>query len=601
VIFPSDSWLSNDPALPIGLNSNGGGNGLLQTIDTTQNDVARHVVIDYTTYKSSNGGPGNITDWLNLLFGHPDESQWGGNTFAPRVYVDNVYLTATPTPPVQPPAPNNGTWDGTKSGDWTDTANWIGGVAANGAGNTATFGASAASRTVNVNVTPITLGRIVLDSANGYTFTGNGITLQSANANAITANAGSHSLAAVNVNQASSDNTVFTVAGGANLTIDNLTGGGFGTYTKEGGGALAVDKMQFVNLTINGGSVSLKPGGAQANAFIFGLNVFNGSTFNMNGNAVRANSVSGNTTPGAVNLGTGGVLNFGIFGGATYFGTISGAGSLIVGAVAATDPGAIGVPQTVTLGGDNSYSGTTLVTNGNTLVANHQNSLGTGPLALDPGTRVTLTAGFTSAMKHTALTIDGGTTPTAKLDVTNNGLVVDYTGTSPLATIKAQIIAGYNGGGANAWTGNGIMRGDGDANHFAVGYAEASALASVPAYFGTVASTAVLIRGTRYGDANIDGLVNLADFNALASNFGQSGKLWHQGDFNYDSLVNLADFNLLAGNFGLSAAGSEVTPQDWANLAAAVPEPAALSLPIVAAVALARVRRRCRSRATLPL
>jgi hypothetical protein len=356
VIFPSDSWLSNDPALPIGLNSNGGGNGLLQTIDTTQNDVARHVVIDYSTYKSSNGGPGNITDWMNLLFGHPDETQWGGNTFAPRVYVDNIYLTASSTPPAQPPAPNNGIWDGTKSGNWTDTANWIGGIAANGAGNTATFGTSAAPRTVNVNVTPITLGRLVLDSPNGYTFTGNGITLQSANANAITANGGSHSLAAVNVVQASSDNTVFTIGTGANLTINNLTGGGFGTYTKEGDGALTADKIQFVNLTINGGSVSLKPGGAQANGFIFGLNVFNGSTFNMNGNAVRANSVSSNATPGAINLGAGGVLNFGIFGGASYFGTITGAGSLIVGAVAATDPSAIGVPQTVTLGGDSSYT-----------------------------------------------------------------------------------------------------------------------------------------------------------------------------------------------------------------------------------------------------
>jgi hypothetical protein len=56
--------------------------------------------------------------------------------------------------------------------------------------------------------------------------------------------------------------------------------------------------------------------------------------------------------------------------------------------------------------------------------------------------------------------------------------------------------------------------------------------------------------------------------------------------------VNLGDFNLLAGNFGLSAAGSEVTPQDWENLAAAVPETSALLLTGVPALAGMWMRRR---------
>jgi hypothetical protein len=55
-------------------------------------------------------------------------------------------------------------------------------------------------------------------------------------------------------------------------------------------------------------------------------------------------------------------------------------------------------------------------------------------------------------------------------------------------------------------------------------------------------------------DANNDGIVNLTDFNRLASNFGQSGRNFTQGDFNYDGLVNLADFNLLASRFGTSVA-----------------------------------------------
>ena len=52
------------------------------------------------------------------------------------------------------------------------------------------------------------------------------------------------------------------------------------------------------------------------------------------------------------------------------------------------------------------------------------------------------------------------------------------------------------------------------------------------------------------GDFNHDGTVNLADFNILASNFGQSNRTFAQGDANYDGVVNLADFNILASRFG---------------------------------------------------
>jgi phosphoheptose isomerase len=58
------------------------------------------------------------------------------------------------------------------------------------------------------------------------------------------------------------------------------------------------------------------------------------------------------------------------------------------------------------------------------------------------------------------------------------------------------------------------------------------------------------------GDANRDRVVNLADFNVLASNFGQPNRMFSQGDFNYDSLVNLADFNILASRFGTSLGAS---------------------------------------------
>ena len=202
---------------------------------------------------------------------------------------------------------------------------------------------------------------------------------------------------------------------------------------------------------------------------------------------------------------------------------------------------------------------------------------------------VRLLPGSTPASRVNALGIAGGATPTAKLDVTNNALVVDYTGaSSPFDTIRAQVISAYNGG---AWDGNGITSGNANASNFAVGYGEASALAAVPPVFGTVDSTAVLVRYTRYGDANLDGQVNLQDFNRLASNFGSTSGVWTQGDFNYDGNVNLQDFNRLASNFGLSAAGPQVTPGDWAALGAAVPEPGAALMVGFASAALVRRRR----------
>jgi hypothetical protein len=54
------------------------------------------------------------------------------------------------------------------------------------------------------------------------------------------------------------------------------------------------------------------------------------------------------------------------------------------------------------------------------------------------------------------------------------------------------------------------------------------------------------------GDATRDGVVNKADFDPLAANFGQSGPQidFIKGDFNYDGTVNLLDFNILSEQFG---------------------------------------------------
>ena len=93
---------------------------------------------------------------------------------------------------------------------------------------------------------------------------------------------------------------------------------------------------------------------------------------------------------------------------------------------------------------------------------------------------------------------------------------------------------------------------DGQRPSFGIGYAERLSLGGVASIFGTVDAQAVLVRLTRYGDADLNGVVNLLDFNKLAANFNGSGKLWSDGDFTYDGNVNLLDFNRLAANFNLS-------------------------------------------------
>jgi hypothetical protein len=211
------------------------------------------------------------------------------------------------------------------------------------------------------------------------------------------------------------------------------------------------------------------------------------------------------------------------------------------------------------------------------------------------GGRVLLTGGADKVVRVGAVEV-----PSGQLDLADNAAVIDYTGTSPLADIRGYLAGGHNGG---SWNGSGINSSSAAAEPgHGLGYAEASAIfTSFPATFAgeSVDDTSILIRYARYGDANLDGSVNLADFNRLAASFGSSGATWSQGDFTYDGFVNLNDFNRLAANFGLGASGTTVTPDDWAALSAAVPEPAGAGAAVMALSALVRRARRVRRRATI--
>ena len=85
------------------------------------------------------------------------------------------------------------------------------------------------------------------------------------------------------------------------------------------------------------------------------------------------------------------------------------------------------------------------------------------------------------------------------------------------------------------------------------------------------------------GDANGDGMVDVADLGVLGANFNQSNMAFADGDFNDDGIVDVADLGILGANWSAS--------QATGNASALVPEPATLSL-LAMSVLMAGRRRR---------
>lgn len=88
------------------------------------------------------------------------------------------------------------------------------------------------------------------------------------------------------------------------------------------------------------------------------------------------------------------------------------------------------------------------------------------------------------------------------------------------------------------------------------------------------------IVGTRFGDVNLDGRIDLSDLNAVRNHFGGAGG-WAAGDSDGSGLVDLPDLNAVRNEFGFVAASS-------------VPEPTSMALCVIAAASVlltARSRR----------
>lgn len=206
----------------------------------------------------------------------------------------------------------------------------------------------------------------------------------------------------------------------------------------------------------------------------------------------------------------------------------------------------------------------------------------TATLQLAPNSGDTVLSGFSIMSNST-------------LDVTNDRIIINN-GANPGAEawdIK-MLASGCNGG---QWNGPGIdsSLAAESGGSYGVGFAEATD----PNVSG-LAPGQVEIAYALEGDANMDGVVNGADFTIVAANFNQAVSLgWEDGDFNYTGRVNATDLLRVLENFNQGSLN-----QDWtamSDFAVAndinipqngVPEPSTLAaLTICSVIGFKRPRR----------
>jgi hypothetical protein len=267
--------------------------------------------------------------------------------------------------------------------------------------------------------------------------------------------------------------------------------------------------------------------------------------------------------------------------------------------------------------GSNNFNnnGTLQAVNGGKLYVNLLNGPVNHVSADGLGSTVRLNGTYTintpiSVTNRATLYLKGNWTKSADIDVSGRA-IFDYTGTTIFSTIRSQIISGRSGG---LWNGPGINSSAAASTPLtALGYGEASTVvgANGGMFSGeSVDSTAVLVKWTRVGDADLDGDADGVDIGTWATNFtgelgGTGNRVWTQGDWDYDGDVDGVDAGLWAqaftGELGGAGLGSVVV--DDPNMAAGaaailrgmgitvVPEPTTLAAIGLVFGAL-RVRRR---------
>ena len=403
--------------------------------------------------------------------------------------------------------------------------------------------------------------------------------------------------------------TTFGSDPGSNLSV--LISGGTVNFTALASVNAISTTSGALNASSSVSTKSLTAGSVTLNAPSL-LNVIGGAGAAINIPASTALSVSGNVafsaTSATVSIGTGSSITLASGATLTAGGSVdpfsSGVTSVgIATSLSSTFAVTSGTKNINTLTG----SGATNVSSGATLITS---SLTQDSLSLS-GTMQVRTGHLTEAVNALTMGASG------KLDLNDNNLIVNYTGTSPATTIRQLLINGY---GPGNWSGtSGISSTVANADptlHHTLGYAEASALGLTMLGNTSIPGNAVVVKYTYPGDSNLDGVVDLdndfslfvAGYNNQISNPGvlNSGNLWINGDYNYDGVVDLDnDFSLFVASYAafqqnpiqLAQLNSIVNSMDLTiaqknRILSAVPEPGSMALLATGAGMLAMRRRR---------
>jgi autotransporter-associated beta strand protein len=280
----------------------------------------------------------------------------------------------------------------------------------------------------------------------------------------------------------------------------------------------------------------------------------------------------------------------------TFAGSITDAGS------ASNATGGSVVKQgsgNLTLSGVNSYLGSTTV-NAGTLTLAVAGALPSGTnLNINGSAKLIVSnLGSPTAISVGTLTIGTG----GQLELNNNALVV---ASSTLSAVNTLVKEGYNSGRWNGTTGIISTAAGTNASHLtALGVIQNSTNGSPsgPVLYTSLDGQTgltdgdVLVKYTYYGDANLSGKVDSADYTRIDGGYLNHLTGWFNGDFNYDNVVNGSDYTLIDNAFntqGASLASVIASPTDQiGNGTSSVPEPTSLGLLAIGAVGLLGRRRR---------
>jgi autotransporter-associated beta strand protein len=372
--------------------------------------------------------------------------------------------------------------------------------------------------------------------------------------------------------------TVQQGSGAVDLSIAAVVSG-TGGITMAGPGVLSLSGVNTFTgpVTINAGVLEVNADSALGNP---------ANTVTLAGGSLDSSAVSNRT----VTLGAGGgTVEVDSTNSSQISGSLSGNGGLTK-----TGTGSL------TLEAANSYAGTTIV-NGGTLIFGASGAFPNGnTLTINAGTAKVsnLVNGNKIVMQASSLTFGGSTGAwTGQLDLTSNDMVVHN---GVVANIANQLKTGFNVG-SGYWNGAGGIistTAASDSTHLTtLGYRTGGS----PLDGVNTTSSDVLVMYTYYGDADLNGTVNGADYQQIDMGFGLHLTGWSNGDFNYDGVVDGSDYSLIDNTFNqINATGASplaiiADPSDLIASpadATAVPEPTNLGLLSISEVGLLRRRGR---------